>query len=150
MRLRKRQQDLIQAGLDLGVDERVAGVPLAIILEPKQEQLVPQRERVGLERLGQRDRNVRPHPALPHFLGETPALERAILKKFARRDEFRTEDRIRGRIVFMFARQLTAQDRKAARIAVVQNLHDFGALVAEAKITFVNHQRAAKRIQDAE
>src|SRR5262249_45201014 len=94
------------------------------------------------------DRNVVAEPPLTHVLGEEPALERLVVEEAPGGDELWAVDLIGARIeLAAFPGDFAPKDRKAAGVAVVQDLHYLGLLVAHPEIALVDHERAAKRIE---
>jgi hypothetical protein len=112
-----------------------------------EQQLVSETERFFLVLRRQADRNVIPQRTATGLLGQAPALECAVLEAAARRYELRAINFVGARVeLATVAGSFAPQHRKAFGVAVVEDLHDFGALVGKPKVPFVDDECAAKRI----
>jgi hypothetical protein len=141
---------LVESGLDVPIGQVLVELDLMPAMKAKQQEFIAQRARLLFEAVGQIDGDVGPELAGAHLFREKSALQSLIVVTTARSDNLRTEDLEGLRIELALAVHHRAQHGHTPHIAVVEYLDDFRALVAEAKIRFVEDQRAAERVEGVE
>src|SRR5437899_2255011 len=118
-------------------------------MKPEEKQLVAETQRLFLVFRRQVDGHIIPKAGLAHRLGQTPALQRLVLKEPPSRHDLGTKDRIRPGIEFTGFRSFRAKYGKAFSVSIVQDLHDVCVLIGKPEVAFVDDQRSPEGINDA-